>query len=75
MIAGMNWLTTTPLIVDVISKLSELAMKALAERLLTIALSVCIVGGVSLFALTAFAWLWLKRAAAELHVPPSTARS
>ena len=70
----MDKLTTIPLIVGVISNLSALAVEAIAQRLLTIVLVVFIIGGVSIFALTGFAWLWLKRAVGELHPPPTTAR-
>jgi hypothetical protein len=73
MIAGMDWLTTIPLVVGVISNLSAFALEALAERLLTILLSVFIIG-VSVFALTAFAWLWIKGVIAEHHASQSTAR-
>jgi hypothetical protein len=74
MIAGMDWLTTIPLIVGVIGKLCALALEALAERLLTILLAVLIIGGASVFALTAFAWLWVKHAIGEHHASPSMAR-
>jgi len=73
MIAGMDWLTTIPLIIGGIAKVSALALEALADRLLTILLAVFIIGGVSVFAVTAFAWLWIKRAIGELHPSPSTA--
>lgn len=73
MIAGMDWLTTIPLVVGVIGNLSTLVLQALAERLLTILLAVFIIGGVSAFAVTAFAWLWIKRAIGEPHAAPSMA--
>ena len=57
----MDCLTTLPLIVGAIGNVSAGASVALAERLLTILLAIFIVGGVSGFALTAFAWLWIKR--------------
>jgi len=65
MIGGMDCLTTLPLIVSVIGNVSAGAMQVLAERLLTILLTVFIIGGVSVFALTAFAWLWIKHAFGE----------
>jgi hypothetical protein len=74
MIAGMDWLTTIPLIVGVIGNLSALALQALAVRLLTILLAVLIIGGVSVFAVTAFAWLWVKGAIGVPHASPSMAR-
>jgi bacteriorhodopsin len=70
----MDWLTTIPLIVGVISNLSALAMETLAQRLVTIMLAVVIIGGVGVFALSAFAWLWLKRTVVELQPPATTAR-
>jgi hypothetical protein len=74
MIAGMDWLTTIPLIVGVIGNLSALALAALAERLLTILLAILIIGGVSVFAVSAFAWLWIRSAIGEPHASPSMAR-
>jgi hypothetical protein len=75
MLAGMDFFAAIPPVVGAIANLSVLAMNALAERLLAIALAVLIVGGVTVFALTAFAWLWVKHAVAELHhLPASTAR-
>ena len=74
MIAGMDWLTTIPLVVGVIGNLSVLALEALAERLLTILLAVFIIGSVSVFALTALAWLWIKRVIGERHASPIMAR-
>ena len=67
MIGGMDCLTTLPLIVGVIGNLSAGAMAALTERLLTILLAVIIIGGVGGFAVTAFAWLWIKHAFSEHH--------
>jgi hypothetical protein len=74
MMAGMDWLTAIPLIVGAIGKLSACALQALAARLLTVVLTVFFVAGLSLFAVTAFAWLWLKRLVGELHALPSAAR-
>ena len=70
MIAGMDWLTTIPLIVGVISNLSAIALESLAERLLTIVLAGLIVGSVGVWALTELAWLLIKRAIGELHALP-----
>ena len=67
MIATMDCLTTLPLIVSVIGKVSAGALAALAERLLTILLAIVIVVGVSVFAITAFAWLWIKHVIGEPH--------
>jgi hypothetical protein len=47
-------------------------MEALAQRLVTIA--VVIIGGVGVFAVSAFAWLWLKRTVVELQPSATTAR-
>ena len=74
MIAGMDQLTTLPLIVGAIGSLSAFALEALALRLLTILLTVLIIGGVSVFAVTAFAWLWIKNAVEGPHASPSMAR-
>lgn len=71
--AAMDWFAAIPMIVGVISNLSSYAMDAIAERLLTIMLAACIIGGVAVFAVMAFAWLSVKHAIAELHAPPSTA--
>ena len=73
MIAAMDWMTTIPLIVGAIGQLGAMALQALAQRLLTIVLAGLIIGGVSVFALTAFAWLWIKHAIDELHARPSAA--
>jgi len=70
----MDWLTTIPLVVSAIGNVSNSALEALAERLVTILLAVLIIGGVSVFAVTAFAWLWVKRIIGEPHASPSTAR-
>ncbi len=70
MIAGMDCLTTLPLIVGVIGNLSAGAMQVLAERLLTILLAIFLIGGVSVFAITGFAWLWIKHAFGEHHASP-----
>jgi hypothetical protein len=70
MIAGMDCLTTLPLIVGVIGNVSACAMQALAERLLTILLAIFLIGGVSVFAITGFAWLWIKHAFGEHHASP-----
>jgi hypothetical protein len=74
MIVGMDWLTTIPLIVGVISDLSAGALQSLAERLVTIVLAGFIVGSAGVFALTELAWLGLKRAVGELHASPRPAR-
>ena len=70
MMGGMDSLTTLPLIVGGIANVSAGALQALAERLLTIVLAVFIIGGVSVFALTAFAWLWLKHAVGRSQAAP-----
>ena len=70
----MDWLTTIPLIVGVISNLSATILQSLAEWLLTIILAGVIIGGVTVFALTGFAWLWIKRALGELYPAPSAVR-
>ena len=70
MIAAMDSLTTLPLIVGAIGNVAAGGLAALAERLLTILLAVFIIGGVSVFALTAFAWLWLKHAIGGPHASP-----
>ena len=70
----MDWFAAIPMIVGVISNLSSHVMDAVAERVLTIVLAALIIGGVTAFAVLAFAWLWLKRAIGELHPPPSTAQ-
>ena len=70
MIAAMDSLTTLPLIVGAIGNVGAGALTALAERLLTILLAIFIIGGVSIFALTAFAWLWIKRAVGGPHASP-----
>jgi hypothetical protein len=74
MIVGMDWLTTIPLIVGVISNLSAIVLQSLAEQLLTIVLTVFIVGSVSILALTELAWPWIKRAVGELHPAPRAVR-
>ncbi|HEV8679148.1 MAG TPA: hypothetical protein VGQ90_07215 [Stellaceae bacterium] len=66
-------MTIPPLIVGAISNLAALALQAVAERLLTIALATLVVGGVGVFVLTAFAWLWIKHAIDDLHARPSAA--
>jgi hypothetical protein len=70
----MDWLTTIPLIVGVISNLGALALMALAEQLLTIVLPALIIGSVGVFVLTVFARLWIKRTIGELPGVPSAAR-
>jgi hypothetical protein len=70
MLGGMDCLTTLPLIVGAIGNVSAGVLEALAERLLTILLAVFIIGGVSIFAMTAFAWLWVKRAIGGPHASP-----
>lgn len=74
MIAGMDWLTTFPLVVGAIGNLSASTLDVLAERLATILLAVLIIGGVSVFAVTAFTWLWIKRWIGEQHPSPNPAR-
>jgi hypothetical protein len=70
MIAVMDWLTTIPLIVGVISNLSAITLQPLAERLLTIVLAGFVIGSIGVWALTELLWLWLKRAIGELHGLP-----
>jgi len=72
----MDILTAIPQAVGALGTLCVLASNALLERLLTIALAALIVGGVTVFALTGFIWLWVKRALGEWHhLPAGTARS
>ena len=66
----MDSLTTLPLIVGAIGNVGAGVMVALAERLLTFLLAFFIIGGVSVFALTGFAWLWLKHAIGGPHASP-----
>ena len=66
----MDCLTTLPLIVSVIGNVSAGAMQVLAERLLTILLALFLIGGVGVFAVTGFAWLWIKHAFGEQHASP-----
>lgn len=76
MMPVMDPMTTLPLLVGAIFEVCVAAMDALMQRLLTIALSVLIVGGVTLFTVTAFLWLGLKQAVCEiLHLTPQAARS
>ena len=76
MMPVMDLMTTFPLLVDAIFEVCLTAMDALVQRLLTIALSVLIVGGVTLFTVTAFLWLGAKRVLCEvLHLTPQTAGS
>jgi hypothetical protein len=70
MIGGMDCLTTLPLIVGAIGNVSAGALVALAERLLTILLAVFIIGSIGVFAVTAFAWLWVKHAFGEPQTSP-----
>jgi len=70
MIAGMDCLTPLPLVVGVSAMLGWGAVQVLAERLLTILLAIFLIGGVSVFAITGFAWLWIKRAFGEHHASP-----
>ena len=70
MIAGMDCLKTLPQIVGVIGNVGAGALEALADRLLRILLAVFIIGGVSVFAMTAFAWLWIKHAIGGPHASP-----
>jgi len=70
----MDWLTTIPLIVGVISNLSAIVLQSLAERLLTIVLAGYVVGSVGVFALTELLWLWIARAIGELHPAPRAVR-
>lgn len=72
MMRAMDWLATFPLIVGAVGNLSAAALDAVAQRLLTIALAALIIGGVAVFAVTAFAWLWVRRTVAELHPPPAS---
>lgn len=72
----MDWLMAFPMVIDGIAQLTASAMAALAHRLLVIALAALIISGIAVFAVTGFAWLWLKQVVAELlHVPPDTAAS
>ena len=64
----MDLLTTLPPVVGSLSTLCADASQALAARLLTVALAALIISGVGAFAVTAFAWLWLKRFLGELHL-------
>ena len=73
MIAGMDWLTTIPLIVGVISNLSAIVLQSLAERLLTIGLAAVIVGSAGVLVLTELLWLWIKHAIGDLHPAPRAA--
>jgi len=73
MIADMDWLTTFPLVIGAIGNIGAGTLGALAERLLTILLAVLIIGGVGVFAVTAFTWLWIKRWIGEQHPSPSAA--
>ena len=66
----MDCLTTLPLIVGAIGNVSAGAVVALAERLLTILLAVFIIGSIGVFALTAFAWLWVRQAFGEPQTAP-----
>ena len=68
----MDLLTTLPPVVGSVGTLCADASQALAARLLTIALAALIIGGVGIFTVTAFAWLWLKRMLGELHLLPAT---
>lgn len=70
----MDWLTAIPLVVGAVGDVSASALEGLAERLVTILLAILIIGGVSVFAVTAFTWLWIKRVIGEPHASPSTAR-
>jgi len=74
MIAGMDWLTTIPLVVGAIGNVSTSVLAALAERLVAILLAALIIGSVTVFAVTAFTWLWIKRAIGMQHASPSAAR-
>ena len=70
--AGMDLLTTLPPVIGSIGGLCTDALQALASRILTVLLAILVVGGVGGFAMTAFAWLWLKHMAGELHLSPAT---
>ena len=70
---GMDYLTTLPLVVGAVASLADSAMQAFAERLLTVVLAIFLIGGLGVFVVTAFAWLWIKRAILDLHARPSTA--
>ncbi|MGE5269573.1 MAG: hypothetical protein ACM3JG_07870 [Thiohalocapsa sp.] len=72
----MDWLTAFPMVLDGIAEMAASAMAALAHRLLIIALAALIIGGIAIFAVAGFAWLWLKQSVDELlHVRPGTAAS
>ena len=71
----MNLFAALPLTVGAIANLGEIAMRTVAERLLTIVFAAIIVGGVGTFAVAAFAWLWLRRTLAEPHALPGAAQN
>jgi hypothetical protein len=71
----MDPLTAIPPIVKLLTNLPLLIAQALAERLLTVLLAIFLIGGVSAFIVSAFAWLWLKRAVADLHLLSRTAHN
>jgi hypothetical protein len=73
MIRGMDWLTTLPQLVDALGNLGAVTMQALAERLLTLFLAGLMIGGVGLFAIGGFAWLWARQSADTLRLRPSPA--
>lgn len=66
-------MTIPPLIVGAVSSLCVAVLHTLAERLLTIALAALIIGGVGIFAVAAFVWLWIRHTLGDLHVRPSAA--
>jgi len=67
----MDWLTTSPLVVGAISTISASVLEVLLERLLTILLAALMIGGVGVFAVTAFTWLWMKRLLGQERGPAS----
>jgi hypothetical protein len=68
MIRRMDWLMMFPPVVSAVGNLGALAMQAVAERLLAI-LTAFLIGGVGVCAVAALAWLSLKRALLEAHLP------
>ena len=75
MMGIMDLFATIPLLTGAFLNMGIFAMNALAERLLTLALAGLIIGGVTVFAVTGFAWLWLKHTVGDLLHMPSTART
>jgi hypothetical protein len=74
MIAGMDLLTTIPPVLGAVSNLCVQTLQGLAFRVLTMVLATFIVAGVSIFVISPFVWLWVKRAIGEMLASPSMAR-